>query len=317
MGVNTLVKDGVLTNIHEEVVMIPVDVPGDEHKNPGFCRDPEGNFWISIRVCEITPARNEGYEHPNHYQNFLYLGKLDEESMTISELKEIKPEEDYYGLQWGIEDVRLFWREDGLHGIGVSIPVEDGNYKIRQVEILIDHTKGTYKLLKDHGRPMGHMEKNWSPSEHPNPYFDFVYSPTQIVKNGEVIGEYNDLFIHNGSQLLEYEDGYISIAHTIPNIHGLRTYASLALKFDKYGKVVAHSQFFHFDVGWRPHIPEQVEFISTAIWARGKVGEELLVGIGVRDEALGIARLPISKLKWQPYSDTVWYAWQFATPPTR
>jgi len=312
-----LVKDGLLTNIDEPVKIIPVGVPGDEHKNPGFCRDDKGTFWISVRVCDIKPDRGEEYQHPNHYQNYLYLGKLNEDKLTISELKEIKPEEDYYGLQWGIEDVRLFWRKDGLHGIGVAIPVENGVHKIRQVEILLDHKKGTYRLLKDHGRPFGHMEKNWSPPEVATDKFDFVYSPTQIVKDGEVIGEPNDLFIHNGSQLLEFEDGYISIAHTIPNIAGMRTYASLALKFNAEGYVVAHSQFFHFDVGWRPHIPEQVEFISTAIWAKGKVGKELLVGIGVKDEALGIARLPVEKLKWEPYQDTIWYTWQYHTPPTR
>lgn len=318
MSVNTLVKDGLLTKIAVETKILNLDTEvGVVHYNPGLARDPDGRVWISIRSCETNLELFKNMEHPNHYRNFLHIGKLDEENLEVEELKLVEPEAEYEGFQWGIEDVRLFWREDGLHGIGVIIPVEGGNYKLRLAEILIDHEAGTYKLLKDLGRPFGHAEKNWSPSEHANPHFDYIYSPTQIVKDDKVIGEDNDLFLHNGTPLIHFEDGYISIGHAVVAIHGQRTYAQIALKFDECGKLVAHSQFFHFNVGWREKLEETIEFASGLLWSAGKEGEELLIGLGVKDEVAGLCRLNVATLDWAPYSDTTWYSWRWEGQPNR
>lgn len=318
MSVNTLVKDGLLTNIDEPVKILKVNAKvGVVHYNPGLCRDPDGNTWISIRSCITDYKKFNGVTHPLGYENFLHLGLLDEEKMVIKSLKEIKPEAEYEGFQWGVEDIRLYWREDGLHGVGVIIPLEGRNIKLRQAEILIDYKAGTFKLLQDLGRPFGHAEKNWSPSEHPNPNFDFIYSPTQIVKDGEVFGEENELFIHNGTPLIEYEGGYISIGHAVVAVLGERTYAQIALKWDSQGKLREHSQFFHFNVGWREGLKETIEFASGLLWSKGKKNEELLVGVGIKDELTGICKIPVSKLHWYAYSDTMWYSWRWEGEPNR
>lgn len=316
MSVNTKVKDGLLHNLNVPVTILPLKIPDMEVTyNPGLARDDKGNLWISLRSCITNLEKFENLEHPNHYMNFLHVGLLDEKTLEVKQLKEVKPEENYPGFQWGIEDVRLFWREDGLHGIGVTIPIENGHYGIRQAEILIDHKKGTYKFIKDHGRPFGHPEKNWSPSEKSNEYFDFIYSPTQIVKNGEVIGEENDLFIHNGTPLIPYENGYISMGHVVTQVKRERTYAQIALKWSAQGELIEHSQFVHFNVGWREELEETIEFVSGLVWSIE--GEELLMGIGIKDEITGLARVPINKFKWEPYEDVTWYAWQWDTPPNR
>lgn len=318
MSVNTLVKDGLLTNLDLPVTIIPVEAKaGEVHYNPGLARDPEGNTFIAIRSCITDFKKFEGLTHPLGYENFLHVGLLDEDRLVIKDLKLIEPEEKYPGFQWGIEDIRLFWREDGLHGIGVIIPVTEGLYKLRQAEILIDHKAGTYRLLKDLGRPFGHAEKNWAPSEHPNPNFDYIYSPTQIVKDGEVIGEDNDLFIHNGTPLIKYQDGYISIGHSVLAIMGERTYGQIALKWSATGELLAHSQFFHFNVGWREQLKETIEFSSGLLWSKGKEGRELLVGVGIKDELTGICKLPINALRWEPYADTTWYSWRWEGQPNR
>lgn len=318
MSVDTLVKDGVLTNLNVEVVLRDVDVEnGQVNYNPGLARDDTGQLWVSIRSCVTNLELFKNHQHPNHYRNYLHMGKLDEETLEITELKEILPEEEYEGFQWGIEDIRLFWRKDGMHGIGVIIPIQEDNYKLRQAEILIDYAAGTFKLLKDLGRPFNHAEKNWSPSESPNPYFDYVYCPTAIVKNGDVIGEEGDLFIHNGTPLIPYEDGYLSIGHAVCAVLGQRTYAQIALKWSAEGKLLEHSQFFHFNVGWREALEETIEFASGLVWLKDKVGEEVLVGIGVKDEISGFAKIPVSRFKWERYSDTTWYAWRWEGKPNR
>lgn len=317
MSVNTLVKDGLLTNINRPVTIIPIaGVRGDVHYNPGLARHQNGDVFISIRSCITNQKEFNGVRHPLGYENFLHVGilKQDDRGDYIDGLKEVLPEEEYDGFQWGIEDVRLFWREDGLHGVGVILPLEGTQLKLRQAEILIDYEAGTYKLLKDLGRPFGHAEKNWSPTESANPNFDFVYSPTQIVKDGNVYGEPNDLFIHNGTPLIPFEDGYLSLGHAVCAVNGERTYAQIALKFDSFGKLIGHSQFFHFNVGWREQLQETIEFASGLIWEND---ETLLVGLGVKDELLGLCRIPVSRLKFEEYSDTMWYAWAWDGQPNR
>lgn len=318
MSVNTLVKDGLLTKISAQTKILDLDTKvGVVHYNPGLARDPDGTIFIAIRSCVTNLELFKNMEHPNHYRNFLHVGILNEETLEVEGLKLVEPAGEYEGFQWGIEDVRLFWREDGLHGIGVIIPVQEGQYKLRQAEILIDYKAGTYTYIKDHGRPFGHAEKNWMPSEAPNPHFDFVYSPTQIVKDGKVIGEQNDLFIHNGTPLIPFEEGYISIGHAVCAVLGERTYAQIALKWSATGELLEHSQFFHFNVGWRQNLKETIEFASGLLWSDGKEGEELLIGLGVKDEVAGLCKLDIKELKWEPYSDTTWYAWRWDGQPNR
>lgn len=318
MSVNTLVKDGILTNIQSPVKILDIKPEmGEVHYNPGLARDPEGNVFISIRSCITNQKVFEGIKHPLGYENFLHVGIFDEDSLKVRDIKEIKPDKNYPGLQWGIEDIRLFWREDGLHGIGVILPIEEGLIRLREGEILIDYEAGTYKLIKDHGRPFGHAEKNWMPSEHANEHFDFIYSPTQIVKDGEVIGEDNDLFIHNGTPLVQHEDGYISVAHLVTSVKGERTYAHVALKWNAKGRLIEQSQLFHFNVGWREQLKETIEFASGLLWSAGKEGKELLIGIGIKDELTGICKLDMDELQWELYSDTIYYTWEWQTSPNR
>lgn len=254
-----------------------------------------------------------------HYQNFLHVGKLDEKNLKISGLKEIIPEEEYKGFQWGIEDVRLFWRDDGLHGIGVILPITEKGPRANQAEILIDYEKGMYKLLIDYGNPMGSPEKNWMPPESPARLFDFVYSPTQIVMDGAVLGEPNDLFLHNGTPLIPYQNGYLSLMHIVCAVRHTgrkeRTYLTVAAKWDKAGHMTHLSQFFHFNVGWREKLQETIEFASAILWSKPE--EEILVGIGVKDEITGFCKIPVNKFKWEEYKDTAYYNWTWLSPPNR
>lgn len=318
MGVNTLVKNGIVRKINRQVTIVPIEAKvGEVHYNPSMCRDNKGNTWISIRSCIRNIETYQGYLHPMKYQNFLHIGKLNEDTLEITELKEIKPEEDYPGFQWGVEDIRLFWRQDGLHGIGVILPITATGPKANQAEILINHEKGTYKLLKDFGFPRGVSEKNWMPPEKPERLFDFVYSSTQVVLDGQILGKKNDLFLHNGTALIPYEDGFLSLMHIVCSIKNERSYVTVAAKWNKEGNVTHISQMFHFNIGWREELKETIEFASGILWSKGKEGEEILVGLGVKDELTGFCRIPVSDFEWEPYEDTMYYNWDWLEPPNR
>ena len=315
MGTQTRALHGTIHEIGTPVAILPKYTDKEVEYNPSMCRDPKGNLWISIRACTTDNRKLEGHEHPMHYMNYLYVGLLDEKTLKITKLKQIKQAQKYHGFQWDIEDVRLFWRKDGLHGIGVILPVEDGGYKARQAEILINYEKGTYTLLKDHGRPKNRIEKNWSPPESPTDKFDFAYSLTEVVKGDKIIGEDNHLSIHNGSKLLPYEDGYIQICHVVCGVQKERTYAQIAIKRDENGIVTHISQLFHFNVGWREGLKETIEFVSDMIWT--KKDQELLVGIGVKDELNGFTKVPVDLFKWNECTDVIYYKWKWDTPPNR
>lgn len=318
MSTRTLVRHGTIYQLDVDVILPETKVSiGEVSYNPGLARDDKGQLWIALRSCVYDPSRWEGWEHPQHWQNYVHMGKLDEKTLKITGLKEIKPEQEYPGFQWGLEDARLFWRKDGMHAIGVVLPIINGDYGTCQAEVLMNYEKGTYKLLKQHGRPKGVSEKNWSPPETETPKFDFAYSMTEVVKDDEIIGEDDHLAIHNGTKLLPYEGGYIQIGHVVCAVKGERTYAQIAIKRDKNGYVTHISQLFHFNVGWREKLQETIEFVSDMVWSTGKEGKELLVGIGVKDEALGIARVPVDKFIWDEGTDVIYYRWRWGSSPNR
>lgn len=315
MGTNTLVKDGIIQSLDLDVSIVPIEARGEVHYNPGLARDNKGDTWISIRSCTRNIEPFKGFIHPMKYENYLHVGKFNEETFEITDLKEILPANEHEGLHWGIEDIRLFWREDGLHGIGVILPITPKGPVANEAEILIDYEAGTYKILNDFGRPKGTPEKNWMPPESPSKYFDFTYSPSEIVKDGKIYGEPDGLYLHNGTPLIDYKDGYLSIMHMVCAVKGERTYATVAGKWNAFGRLTHISQFFHFNVGWREHLKETIEFASALLWS--KPGLEVFVGLGIKDEFTGFCKIPINKFDWEPYNETLYYNWRWATPPNR
>jgi len=325
MSVNTIIHDGKI-----EAFQLPVTVWDlDEerwHHNPSIARDKDGKIWVATRHHEEYPKvryanMSAPYSHPTSH---LMLGILDEKTLKVSGVKRMKPAKGspVYILEKEIEDVRIFWRKDGLHGIGVAINAHSypGETRVYEVEILIDYKKGTYKLIKDYGYIKGHMEKNWSPPSIFAPEFDYIYSPTEVVLENKVYGEEYTGNTHGGSQAIPYKDGWIRIAHQVVNMPGIthRWYVSVAELIDKDGYVTHNSQFFDLTTGWRPQIRESVEFVSGMVWSKGKEEKELLVSYGLRDETCAFVRIPIDLFKWTPFDkDISYYNWKFTNikPP--
>ena len=285
---------------------------GNFTHNPSISRSPDGQIWLSLRANTVQLRKNLGLigDHaPAHYQNHLYIGKLNEDTLKITDLKEVTPVP-HPIFYWGIEDVRLFHRPDGLHGIGVTVDTSSGRQTVCQTEILIDHATAKYRLLRTYGNPRKLPEKNWSPPTDPTPQFDFAYSPTEVVKDGRIIGTPYDGRIHGGTQLLPYKDGYLTIAHTVMRIDSNKHYISQALLRNQAGITTHLSQLFHLDVGWRSHLKESVEFISGAVWS----GKDILVTLGVKDVLCGAARIPLDKLEFTPFEEIIYYNTKFAQP---
>lgn len=276
----------------------PHEAPAWDH-NPTITKDEKGQVWVGIRHHDLLPLTvhldptNLNAHEPSRFM----LGKLDARTLKVTDLKLITPE---IGgdpcLNKGIEDVRIYWRYDGLRGVGVIY----SPHGITQGELGINYDTGHFRLLHDYGQPYKHTEKNWSPPANGTEQFDFLYSQTQVIKYGKPRGK--DVYggeIHGGSQLLPYKEGWISIAHRVSPIVGLtwRWYASVARLHDSSGKVTHISQFFDFGTGWRENLQESVEYVSGAIWLDNE--KELLLSLGVKDEKCGFVKVPVSAFKWE------------------
>lgn len=320
MSVHTVIKDGVVHRLDLDIEYL--DIPNTKdwfHHNPTICRDDTGEIWIAVRrfnnLFEATKQVQIKGADMKRGASELLVGKLDEATLKVSGLKTIVPEQsspDYFH-RYNIEDVRLFWREDGLHGIGATVDVvKDKQWRITQANILIDYEKGVYKVVEDYGEIMpGRIEKNWSPPESTSPYFDYVYSPMEVWKSGKVIGKHYSGLVHGGTPLLPYKDGYIALPHIIANIKGEKTYATLGMLFDKRGMATHMSQLWHLGVGHRPKKNDKIEFICGAVWSKGKEGKEMLVSLGITDTHSAIVRLPVDKLHFTPGVDVQFYNWQY------
>lgn len=276
----------------------PHTPPAWDH-NPTICRDDKGQVWVGIRHHDKLPLTvhldplNPHAQEPSRFM----VGKLDPETLQVSDLKRIIPEGGTHPcLHKGVEDIRIYWRYDGLRGIGVIF----SEHGITQGELAIDYNAGTMRLMHDYGQPHKHTEKNWSPPADPTEMFDFVYSQTQVIKYGKPRGD--SIYqgeIHGGSQLLPYKNGYISIAHRVSPVTALtwRWYATVARLHDERGIVTHISQFFDFGTGWRENLQESVEYVSGAVWTKPE--QELLLSLGVKDEKCGFVKVPVSVFKWQ------------------
>jgi hypothetical protein len=275
----------------------PHKAPAWNH-NPTITRDEKGQVWVAIRHHDLLPLTvhldplNPHAQEPSRFM----VGKLDPKTLEVTGLKLIVPEGGQApGIEKGIEDVRIYWRYDGLRGIGVIY----SPHGITQGEFLIDYDAGTFRLLHDYGQPHKHTEKNWSPPAIQTETFDFIYSQSEVVKYGKPRGDMYKGEIHGGSQLLPYKDGWISIAHRVSPVTALtwRWYATVARLHDDTGKVTHISQFFDFGTGWRENLQESVEYVSGAIWLKDQ--EELLLSLGVKDETCGFVKVPVSAFKWR------------------
>lgn len=325
MSVNTIIKDGVVEALRLPVTVWDLD-DKTWHHNPSVARRSDGKIFVSTRYHEEEPAIRYANPLPySHPTSWLMVGILDEKTLTVSGVKRMHPDpkSPKYILEKEIEDVRIFWRKDGLHGIGVAINAHDfyNETRVYEIEILIDYDKGTYKLVKDYGYIKGHMEKNWTPPSQFAPKFDYIYSPSEVVLEDKVYGNEYTGVTHGGSQALPYKDGWIRIAHQVVNMPGIthRWYVSVAELINENGYVTHNSQFFDLCTGWRPQIRESVEFVSGMVWSQGKEGKELLVSYGLRDETCAFVRIPVDVFKWEAFDPNVsYYNWKFKTgdPPT-
>lgn len=261
------------------------------------------DLFVSFRGYRLDDNSFRAYKTP------LVVGKLKDDKVT--DYKEIVPKNaPDYVKECGIEDVRLWSDGKDLYGVGVLLSKISERMGMRPTvrlgEIKIDYENGTYDLVKDFGQPFNMPEKNWSPIEG-KPH-EYMYSVEKHYKDGEITlkvprGIVDHRIIHNGTNLVKVDDGYIAVVHQRTRLaNRIGCYPNMFIKYDKNLTPIQCTDWFVF----KDYMDEEVQFMSGATMLdKDTLG--ITVGldrITARKEALYKAllyKVKLSDIDWQPY----------------
>lgn len=279
--------------------VLPDNNPKKPYYNPSICWH-DGKLIIVIRSSTWTRddhgamAKMLGPLHTD-----VMMGELNPATLEVKGLRKLE----YAGKvhpfiqNIGMEDARIYSRPDGLHAMGVCMSKEDRRGEsVHIAHGIIEGDKLIFKELLTKPHPE-RIEKNWTPPEVATDAFDYIYSPTQTIKDGVLSGEleYHGR-VHGGSQALPWGDGYISFVHKIHKLrhdwNGFHQYVNYAMKYDASGRAT------HISQGFLLFGDNQVEFISGA----AMVGNDFLVSMGVGDTHCALATISPKLLRFQEFN---------------
>lgn len=259
-----------------------------------------GQLKIALRSCNFSVHRHGQWylrDGSAYSKTDVIYGDLDPNSLNVSNLKKLNLSKDSptRTLVAGLEDVRLFSREDGLHAIGFEsdrLTKSLHNSSTSLAEYLIDGDE--LKYLRTLEKPEKEaIEKNWSPTDIPSKEFDFTYSPTQVWKDGKVIGKPYTGNIHGGSQLIKQKGGtYLSLVHekiadkSYGRVYDKYIYSTYLAHHDESGKIIHLSMPFNFGTH------ENIEFASGMV----EYKDYFIISLGIRDVKFAIAKIKQKKL---------------------
>lgn len=281
------------------VVLADINDPQYPYYNPSIAYDGKGKIRVSIRSCNFT-VKPDGVWHladgSDHAISKMLYGYLDPKHLTISKLKELK-----YGdgapfetkTVTGLEDARIFWRQDGMHFSGVEIDTRRFFMRpARQAEYVLDEATDTLQYIRTMNSPNpARPEKNWQPTDMPGK-FDYSYSPTEVYKD-DAVYLHGDLpyrgYIHGSSQLLWQEDTqtYLTVLHSkhlnplAGVVYDRYKYLHYFAEYDANGVIQKISDAFTFGTG------ENIEFAAGMV----AYGSDMIISLGIRDARLGLARI--------------------------
>lgn len=250
--------------------------------NPSIAINPSGDVCMAVRSSnyllgdmQLYTSLTTGTDIINH----VWFATLDK-NYKVASMQKLEVVGSL-SFKRGIEDARLFWRDNAWHMTAVIL--EYGHTPVARLGLFrVDTDTMTATLIEKYEGPdKKRVEKNWSVvAGEAVPEFDFIYGPNSIYKDGKVKqlkppGKYKAL--RGGTPLIPWEDGYLSVCHITRKLGkevfnpmtfsiqkpDLRDYTHVFVKYAKSGEIVDVSKEFIFNIGG-------VEFASGIIEKDGK-----------------------------------------------
>lgn len=276
------------------VVTRSVDSPIDNWSafNPSVATEPNGSISMLVRSSNYLLGITQNYTTltvGKEIANQLWFSELDK-NLNPVRLRQITVQGSLPFTR-GVEDARLCWRDGGWHFTAVIL--EHFHTEVARIGLFsLDVKTNTAQFIEKLDTPNPkRVEKNWGVlANGVSSEFDYIYGPNTVYKDGKIlsVGEVLPKMakIRGGTQLIEWEDGYLSVEHymrMVPKplfnpltfaVQGLdlRNYTHVFVKRNKQGKIVATSEEFVFDIGG-------VEFAAGLV----KHGDSLLISYGRND----------------------------------
>jgi hypothetical protein len=273
--------------------------------NPSIGYHPKKGFVLAIRSSNYVIMGNGSYTvtEGDTIKSHVWFAELDLE-MKIKKLRQIDVNGTGYEITRGLEDPKLFWRDDAWHF--TCVMMEQGYTPVARMAIARLDSKCTkvLELQKLPGIDAARPEKNWMLPPEKSENFDFIYGPNQVIKDGYMktwMTDNKDITMLRGSSNLhKLENGsYLGVMHRtfinkstnwVPTTFGtttvhLRSYAHYFVQFDEEGMIRALSKGFIF-------YKEGVEF-AAGLAVKGR---NVLVSFGREDVSSHIAELPMETI---------------------
>jgi len=272
--------------------------PGWRPYNPSVAWH-KGRLYCSVRYSFFAfpgiDITGQVLVSSNYYgRSETILAELDPDTLQVKSWQILEYRHWSGSRNSGLEDIRIWSDGDHLYGIGVFLHLDESNHS--QAIIRIDPAKGTATL--ETVIPSPRVEKNWLPIEGRDL---FAYSPTQLVdRAGNVTGEPYAGKIHGGTQLLEFDDGYLSLVHYFTN----RRYRNPGLRGRRVGR-----HYVHYWAKWDhekiTHLSRPFVFNPTAgiEFASGltRWNDKLLVSWGWGDYDLTCTTVDPTTIQLEPF----------------
>ena len=253
--------------------------------NPSIAKNPDGEIAMLVRSSNYLLGPIQKYSTLTtglDIMNRVFFAEMDSE-LNVTDMYELEVTGELTFIR-GVEDGRLFWRDDSWYMTGIILEKEHTKYaRVGLFKIDLDK-KQAHFIKKYESKEFGKKpEKNWGMVANEEvKEFDFIYGPNVIYKSGKTkkLSSKDYPKLRGNTQLIPWEDGYLAVNHYMRMVTNkkmyfnpvtfesqwmdFRHYYHLFVKYDKDGRIVAMSDEFVFNV-------TGVEFAAGIIEHEGKI----------------------------------------------
>lgn len=266
--------------------------------NPSIAYSPKLGYAMTVRSSNYILHPTTGVLsvlEGSEVLSKVWFCELDND-LNPKNMREVVFSPDGPRIHRGVEDPKLFWRDDSWYFTGVMLE-RDHTPEARMALYKYDQETNTAIFVRKWGSPdASKPEKNWMLPYEPNPNFDFIYGPYSVVKDDLVISRLDGVPAAGGlrgnTNLWLLEDGtYLAVVHNL-----FDRYTKSEEKLYTQNRAYIHRFATYSQTGELVGLSPEFVFKSLGVeFAAGLVvkDEQLIVSWGERDATSYLASISL------------------------